>query len=137
MRTLLNCFDVLAVQNETYAKRLMMLEAPRLRLEVTGSIKFDQVESDAVVQQECAVTFCNAQALPIAMFLKCPRLAVHNIPFAGPIFKVIFKEQWHLLLRIVWLRFNRGLNGVVDLSEHAFGRLQRRSGATESDEKHE
>ena len=46
MRKLLGCFDVLAVQNETYSKRLLMLEAPRLRLKVTGSIKFDQVESD-------------------------------------------------------------------------------------------
>ena len=46
MRHLLSCFDVLAVQNETYADRLKSLGAPADRVVITGNIKFDRVESD-------------------------------------------------------------------------------------------
>lgn len=46
MRRVLSCFQVLATQNETYAKRLKDLGAPSERLTVTGNIKFDRVESD-------------------------------------------------------------------------------------------
>ena len=43
---LLSSFDLLAAQNDEYAERLRALGAPRDRLHVTGSIKFDGVRSD-------------------------------------------------------------------------------------------
>ncbi len=43
---LLSGFDLLAAQNNEYADRLLSLGAPRDRLHVTGSIKFDGVRSD-------------------------------------------------------------------------------------------
>lgn len=46
IRRVLECFDVLAVQNETYGQRLTSLGAPANRVFVTGNIKFDRVESD-------------------------------------------------------------------------------------------
>ncbi len=46
MSRLLGSFDVLAAQNELYADRLVSLGAPRERLHVTGSIKFDRVTTD-------------------------------------------------------------------------------------------
>lgn len=46
MKRLLAAIDVLAVQNEEYAQRLKQLGAPSKRIVVTGSIKFDHVESD-------------------------------------------------------------------------------------------
>lgn len=46
LRRVLECFDVLAVQNETYAERLISLGAPSDRVVVTGNIKFDRAESD-------------------------------------------------------------------------------------------
>ncbi|WP_010582238.1 3-deoxy-D-manno-octulosonic acid transferase [Schlesneria paludicola] len=46
MQQILVCFDVLAVQNETYADRLRRLGAPTERVIVTGNIKFDRVETD-------------------------------------------------------------------------------------------
>lgn len=46
MSRLLGCFDVLAVQTETYADRLKSLGAPPDRVCITGNIKFDRVESD-------------------------------------------------------------------------------------------
>lgn len=46
MKRLLHCFQVLAVQNETYKQRLVALGAPGDRIEVTGSIKFDRVQTD-------------------------------------------------------------------------------------------
>ncbi len=46
MRRLLSCFEVLSVQNETYADRLRTLGAPADRVIVTGNIKFDRVESN-------------------------------------------------------------------------------------------
>jgi 3-deoxy-D-manno-octulosonic-acid transferase len=46
IRRVLESFDVLAVQNETYRHRLEQLGAPPDRLVVTGNIKFDRVESD-------------------------------------------------------------------------------------------
>lgn len=46
MRRLLACFEVLAVQNETYADRLLELGALPKRLERTGSIKFDGLQTD-------------------------------------------------------------------------------------------
>jgi 3-deoxy-D-manno-octulosonic-acid transferase len=46
MARLLDCFDVLAAQNALYATRLAGLGAPRDRLYVTGSIKFDRVNTD-------------------------------------------------------------------------------------------
>jgi 3-deoxy-D-manno-octulosonic-acid transferase len=46
MRRLLGRFDVLAVQNATYGERLIELGAPRERVEVTGSIKFDGITTD-------------------------------------------------------------------------------------------
>ncbi len=45
LRRVLSCFDVLAVQNETYAQRLRALGAPAERVTVTGNIKFDRAES--------------------------------------------------------------------------------------------
>ena len=46
LRRVLSCFDVLAVQNETFAERLRALGAPAERVTVTGNIKFDRVESN-------------------------------------------------------------------------------------------
>jgi 3-deoxy-D-manno-octulosonic-acid transferase len=46
IRAILSKIDVLAVQSETYAKRLAALGADRARIHVTGSIKFDGVETD-------------------------------------------------------------------------------------------
>jgi 3-deoxy-D-manno-octulosonic-acid transferase len=46
MARLLDCFDVLAAQNALYAGRLADLGAPRDRLHVTGSIKFDRVTTN-------------------------------------------------------------------------------------------
>ncbi|MCX7407420.1 MAG: 3-deoxy-D-manno-octulosonic acid transferase [Planctomycetales bacterium] len=46
LRRVLACFDLLAVQNETYAERLRQLGAPTERVTVTGNIKFDGVESN-------------------------------------------------------------------------------------------
>ncbi|WP_397571266.1 glycosyltransferase N-terminal domain-containing protein [Schlesneria sp. T3-172] len=46
MARLLSCFDVLAVQAETYAERLRTLGAPADRVTVTGNIKFDRAESN-------------------------------------------------------------------------------------------
>lgn len=46
MKRLLSCFEVLAVQTDTYANRLKSLGAPANRVIVTGNIKFDRVESD-------------------------------------------------------------------------------------------
>jgi 3-deoxy-D-manno-octulosonic-acid transferase len=46
MSRLLGSFDVLAAQNELYVDRLASLGAPRERLHVTGSIKFDRVTTD-------------------------------------------------------------------------------------------
>jgi len=46
IRRVLESFDVLAVQNETYRHRLEQLGAPPDRLVVTGNIKFDRVESN-------------------------------------------------------------------------------------------
>jgi 3-deoxy-D-manno-octulosonic-acid transferase len=46
MKRLLACFETFAVQNETYKARLAALGAPEDRIEVTGSIKFDRVQTD-------------------------------------------------------------------------------------------
>lgn len=46
MRRVLSCFQVLATQNQTFAKRLQDLGGAADRLTVTGNIKFDRVESD-------------------------------------------------------------------------------------------
>jgi 3-deoxy-D-manno-octulosonic-acid transferase len=46
MRWLLQWFETLAVQNETYGQRLIELGAPPDRVVVTGSIKFDGVNTD-------------------------------------------------------------------------------------------
>jgi 3-deoxy-D-manno-octulosonic-acid transferase len=43
---LLRCFETLAVQNGTYAERLLALGAPYNRVHVTGSIKFDRIATD-------------------------------------------------------------------------------------------
>jgi 3-deoxy-D-manno-octulosonic-acid transferase len=43
---LLGSLHAIAVQNATYAERFAALGAPRERLEVTGSIKFDRVTTD-------------------------------------------------------------------------------------------
>ncbi len=43
---LLNRFSLIAAQNEEYAERLRQLGAPLERLHVTGSIKFDGVQSE-------------------------------------------------------------------------------------------
>lgn len=43
---ILSCFDILAVQNETYFDRLRTLGASPERVVVTGNIKFDRVESN-------------------------------------------------------------------------------------------
>lgn len=46
LRGILGRFHTLAVQNETYAERLRQLGASTDRLHVTGSIKFDAIETD-------------------------------------------------------------------------------------------
>ena len=46
LQNLLQRFALLAAQNEEYADRLLSLGAPRDRLHVTGSIKFDGVQFD-------------------------------------------------------------------------------------------
>ena len=46
IRRVLESFDLLAVQNDTYRDRLRLLGAPAPRLVVTGNIKFDRVESN-------------------------------------------------------------------------------------------
>lgn len=46
IRRLLSCFDLLAAQNQEYAERLLALGAPRERLHITGSIKFDGAQPD-------------------------------------------------------------------------------------------
>jgi len=46
MRPLLGSFHRLAVQNETYAERFRRLGAPPQRITVTGSIKFDRVQTN-------------------------------------------------------------------------------------------
>ena len=46
MRNLLSKFDRLAVQSETYGDRLAALGAPRERISVTGSVKFDGIRPD-------------------------------------------------------------------------------------------
>jgi 3-deoxy-D-manno-octulosonic-acid transferase len=43
---LLSCLEVIAAQNKTYADRLLALGAPRNRVRITGSIKFDRVTTD-------------------------------------------------------------------------------------------
>jgi 3-deoxy-D-manno-octulosonic-acid transferase len=43
---LLRGFDLIAAQNDEYAERMLALGAPRDRLQVTGSIKFDGARSD-------------------------------------------------------------------------------------------
>lgn len=45
MRRLLPSFEFLAAQNDTYGERLKSLGAPAGRVHVTGSIKFDHVET--------------------------------------------------------------------------------------------
>jgi 3-deoxy-D-manno-octulosonic-acid transferase len=46
MGRLLESFEVIAAQNVLYAERLASLGAPRGRMHVTGSIKFDRVTTD-------------------------------------------------------------------------------------------
>ncbi len=46
IRRVLNCFQVLGVQNDVYGERLIQLGAPAENVIVTGNIKFDRVESD-------------------------------------------------------------------------------------------
>jgi 3-deoxy-D-manno-octulosonic-acid transferase len=46
MRPVLQCCQSLAVQSETYAERLRQLGAPPERITVTGSIKFDGVQTN-------------------------------------------------------------------------------------------
>ncbi len=46
LRSLLQRFALLAAQNDEYAERLLDLGAPRDRLHITGSIKFDGVQFD-------------------------------------------------------------------------------------------
>jgi 3-deoxy-D-manno-octulosonic-acid transferase len=46
VRTMLRRLHTIAVQNETYAERLLQLGAEPTRLHVTGSIKFDRLEND-------------------------------------------------------------------------------------------
>ena len=45
-RRLLGCFDAIAAQNGTYAERVVDLGAPAERVSVTGTVKFDHVETD-------------------------------------------------------------------------------------------
>jgi len=46
MRGILNRFDRLAMQNDSYAERLRNLGAPPERITVTGSLKFDGIQTD-------------------------------------------------------------------------------------------
>jgi len=46
LRPMLRSFDLLAVQNETYARRFLALGARSESLHVTGSAKFDRVNAD-------------------------------------------------------------------------------------------
>jgi len=46
IRRIVEKFDGLAVQSDDYARRLIMLGAEPSRVEVTGSIKFDRVQTD-------------------------------------------------------------------------------------------
>lgn len=46
IQRVLRCFDVLAVQNDTFRQRLVDLGAAADRVVVTGNIKFDRVESN-------------------------------------------------------------------------------------------
>jgi 3-deoxy-D-manno-octulosonic-acid transferase len=55
MRSLLLRFDVLAVQSETYAERLVDLGAPPERIAVTGSVKFDGVRTDRANPQTAEI----------------------------------------------------------------------------------
>ena len=51
MGPLLDCFDRIAVQSETYKARLIELGARAEKVEITGSIKFDDVETNRNNQQ--------------------------------------------------------------------------------------
>jgi 3-deoxy-D-manno-octulosonic-acid transferase len=51
MRSLLRKLQIIAVQTQSYADRLVDLGAPAERVHVTGSIKFDGVSVDAVAAQ--------------------------------------------------------------------------------------
>jgi 3-deoxy-D-manno-octulosonic-acid transferase len=51
MRSLLRRFEVVAVQTQEYAERLIDLGAPADRVHLTGSIKFDGVNVDGVTDQ--------------------------------------------------------------------------------------
>jgi 3-deoxy-D-manno-octulosonic-acid transferase len=55
---LLRCFETLAVQNVTYAERLLALGAPRNRVQVTGSIKFDRIATDPDNPQTAELRHC-------------------------------------------------------------------------------
>lgn len=55
MRKLLGRFDVLAVQNATYRQRLLELGASAERVMVTGSVKFDGVETGRENPQTAAL----------------------------------------------------------------------------------
>ncbi len=46
MRRLLRNIDAIAVQNRLYANRLIELGATRDRMQITGSVKFDHIETD-------------------------------------------------------------------------------------------
>ena len=46
LRGILQKFDTLAMQNETYSARIRQLGAPAERVQITGSIKFDAIETD-------------------------------------------------------------------------------------------
>ena len=46
VKRMLDCFESIAVQNDTYRRRLIELGAKPDRIEVTGSIKFDHVRTD-------------------------------------------------------------------------------------------
>ncbi|MDA1164758.1 MAG: 3-deoxy-D-manno-octulosonic acid transferase [Planctomycetota bacterium] len=46
LRPLLQSFELLAIQNETYAQRFLALGAPAERVHVTGSAKFDRVTTE-------------------------------------------------------------------------------------------
>lgn len=46
MKSLLSNFDMIAAQSETYAQRFRDLGAPADRVHITGSVKFDRVQTD-------------------------------------------------------------------------------------------
>lgn len=46
LRPVLQAFDLIAVQNQTYADRFVRLGAPSDRVHVTGSAKFDRVQTE-------------------------------------------------------------------------------------------